>query len=136
VVAVGRLIPIKGFDLLIDAVGDRADVVIIGAGSEHDRLCTRARHRSVALRLPGTVPRSDLPAWLAAADVYVQPSRRLDSGRTEGVPLAALEALAVGAPVIAARSGGLAELGARASYFEAGDVGSLRAALSLALPLG
>jgi glycosyltransferase involved in cell wall biosynthesis len=136
VVAVGRLIPIKGFDLLIDAVGDRAEVVVIGAGSEHDRLRARARQRSVALRLPGVVPRSDLPAWLAAADVYVQPSRRLGSGRTEGVPLATLEALAVGAPVIVARSGGLAELGTQASYFQAGDVASLRAALSLALPAG
>ena len=136
VVAVGRLIPIKGFDLLIDAVGDLAEVVIIGAGSEDERLRARARRRSVALRLPGALPRSDLRAWLAAGDVYVQPSRRLRSGRSEGVPLAALEALAVGALVVAARSGGLAELGDQAVLFEPGDVASLRAALVRVLQPG
>jgi len=133
VVAVGRLIPIKGFDVLIDAVGDLAQVAIIGAGSEHERLRARARQRRVALRLPGFVPRAELAGWLAAGDVYVQPSRRLESGRTEGVPMAALEALAIGVPVIAARSGGLAELDGSVSWFEPGDVASLRAALLVAL---
>jgi glycosyltransferase involved in cell wall biosynthesis len=133
VIAVGRLIPIKGFDLLIDAVGDLAQLVLIGAGSQAEPLRARARRRSVSLRLPGYLPRSQLAGWLAAADLYVQPSRPLRSGRTEGVPLATLEALAVGVPVIAARTGGLAELGGAVSLFEAGDVGSLRRALLTAL---
>ena len=133
VVSVGRLIPIKGFDLLVDAVGDLAQLVLIGAGSQADRLRERARRRSVSLRLPGYLPRSDLADWLAAADLYVQPSRALPSGRTEGLPLATLEALAVGVPVIAARTGGLAELDGAVSFFEADDVGSLRRALLTAL---
>jgi glycosyltransferase involved in cell wall biosynthesis len=136
VVAVGRLVPIKGFDLLLDAVGDLAEVVIIGAGPEDAALRDRARSRRVALRLPGFVARTELPAWLAAGDVYVQPSRVLPSGRSEGLPQATLEALAVGLPVVVSRSGGLAELDradGRISFFEPGDAGALRKALDAAL---
>jgi glycosyltransferase involved in cell wall biosynthesis len=136
VLSVGRLVPIKGFDLLIDAVaGGIADVdlVILGAGPEEAALRARARRRGVALRLPGAVAREQVPAWLAAADLYVQPSRVLPSGRTEGLPMATLEALAVGLPAIVARSGGLAELDAgrgQISFCEPNDVASLRAALT------
>jgi glycosyltransferase involved in cell wall biosynthesis len=48
--------------------------------------------------------------WMAGADLYVQPSRPLHSGRTEGLPVATLEALAAGLPVLASATGGLAEL--------------------------
>ena len=135
VLSIGRLVPIKGFDLLIDAVADGAlavDLTILGAGPEEASLRARARRRGVALRLPGVVARDQIPAWLAAADLYVQPSRVLPSGRTEGSPMATLEALAVGLPVIASRSGGLAELDedrGRVSFFAPNDAASLRAAL-------
>lgn len=136
VLSVGRLVPIKGFDLLIDAVAGGAagavDLVILGAGPEETALRARAHRRGVGLRLPGFVPRERVPAWLAAADLYVQPSRVLPSGRTEGVPMATLEALAVGLPVIASRSGGLAELAAEGrgiSFCAPNDIASLRASL-------
>ena len=137
VLSVGRLVPIKGFDLLIDAVADGLPgagvaVVILGAGPEEASLRAHALRRGVALRLPGLVPRDQIPEWLAAADLYVQPSRVLPSGRTEGLPMATLEALAVGLPVIVSRSGGLAELdgrGGRVSFFAPNDVTSLRTAL-------
>jgi len=135
VLSVGRLVPIKGFDLLIDAVADGApetDLAILGAGPQEAALRSHARQRGVRLRLPGFVPRHQVPAWLAAADLYVQPSRVLPSGRTEGLPVATLEALAVGLPVIASRSGGLVELAAnpgRVSFCAPNDLASLRAAL-------
>src|SRR5207253_1330509 len=66
VVAVGRLIPIKGFDLLVDAVGDLARLVVIGAGPEAPPLRARARRRGVSLDLPGFLPRAQLATWLAA----------------------------------------------------------------------
>jgi glycosyltransferase involved in cell wall biosynthesis len=139
VIAVGRLVPIKGFDLLIDACASLADLVIIGDGPERDKLRARARRRGVSLRLPGFLPRSEVPLWLSAADIYAQPSRRAASGRTEGLPVAALEAVAVGLPVVASRSGGLAELAERArgvTLFPPGDVPSLRRALSSRLAGG
>jgi len=148
-IAVGRLVPIKGLDLLVDACAPDAagqdaavppvDLVVLGDGPERRSLQVRAERRRVSLRLPGAVPRADVPLWLAAADVFVQPSRVLPSGRTEGLPMATLEALAMGVPVVAARSGGLAELAARRpeiALCAAGDVRSLRQALraKLALP--
>jgi glycosyltransferase involved in cell wall biosynthesis len=153
VMSTGRLVPIKGYDLLLDAVGSIVipplpqaseidvdpkvvEVVILGAGPEREALRARARRHNVSLRLPGAIPRDQVALWLAAADLYVQPSRALPSGRTEGLPVATLEALAVGLPVIAARSGGLGELGphdGRVSFFEPGDANSLRQVLSSAL---
>jgi hypothetical protein len=139
-ISVGRLVPIKGHDLLVRAcalqrAGERVDAVVLGDGPERDRLRALADRLGVSLSLPGRVPRHEVAAHLRAADVYVQPSRVLANGRTEGLPLATLEALAVGLPVIAGRSGGLAELdglpnlGGRVTTFEAGDAFALAGAL-------
>jgi teichuronic acid biosynthesis glycosyltransferase TuaC len=119
VLAVGRLVPIKGFDLLVRAVGrlptaGRPGVVLVGEGPERPRLAALAAARDVALRLPGALPPGEVAAWMAAADAYAQPSRTLASGRTEGTPLATREALAVGLPIVAAAIGGLRELAAGA----------------------
>jgi glycosyltransferase involved in cell wall biosynthesis len=49
-------------------------------------------------------------AALARAHVVVLPSRRMPDGRTEGLPHAAIEALAAGRPLLAPREGALADL--------------------------
>jgi glycosyltransferase involved in cell wall biosynthesis len=114
--SVGRLVPIKGFDVLVRAAALAADggaaptVVILGDGPERQRLAALAGRLGVPLRLPGFVQRQDVPRWMTAADLYVQPSRRLASGRTEGLPVATLEALSLGVPVVASATGGLSEL--------------------------
>jgi glycosyltransferase involved in cell wall biosynthesis len=46
------------------------------------------------------VPRAEVADWLRAADLFVHPSGRLANGRTEGAPIAAREAQAVGIPVV------------------------------------
>jgi hypothetical protein len=128
VLSVGRLVPIKGFDLLLHAcarAGAR-DVTVLGDGPERGRLRALAARLGLSLRLPGVVPRPEVAAWMRAAEVYVQPSRAL-AMRTEGTPVATLEAIAVGIPVIASDSGGLAELGI--PLFPAGDIGALAAKL-------
>jgi glycosyltransferase involved in cell wall biosynthesis len=120
VIAVGRLVPIKGFHRLIDACAEAAPAVggrdqsltaiIVGDGPERGALAAAAHAAGVRLALPGWVPRSTLARWLHAADVYTQPSLVMRSGRREGLPVAALEALAVGLPVIASDEPGLREL--------------------------
>jgi glycosyltransferase involved in cell wall biosynthesis len=111
VLAVGRLVPIKGHDRLLRACariqarrGTAAvgglEVVILGDGPERSRLGRLAGALGVRLRLPGFVPRAEVGRWLRASDVYVQPSIRLANGRGEGAPLATAEAQAVGIPVL------------------------------------
>lgn len=110
--AVGRLVPIKGHAGLLRAcarlragappAAPRPEVVILGDGPERPRLARLAAELEVPLRLPGFVGRDEVGRWLRAADVFVQPSVRLANGRTEGAPLAVAEARAVGTPVVVA----------------------------------
>jgi glycosyltransferase involved in cell wall biosynthesis len=111
VLAVGRLVPIKGHDRLLHACARFAaardgaaplEVVILGDGPERARLVQLAGRLGVRLRLPGFVPRADVARWLRACDLYVQPSIRLANGRGEGAPVATAEARAVGIPVLVA----------------------------------
>ena len=107
--AVGRLVPIKGHAALLRscallrrsrAAAGRPEVVILGDGPERQRLRDLAAALEVPLRLPGFVPRDEVARWLRAADLFVQPSIRLPSGRSEGAPVAVAEARAVGTPVV------------------------------------
>lgn len=134
-VSLGRLVPIKGHASVIDAIAGLDDVryVIGGAGPESENLEVRARATGVDLRLLGALDSVGKAQLFAAADVFVHPSLVLEGGRTEGVPVALMEALAEGLPTIATRAGGIA------SYFKAdseqlrlvppGDVAALREAI-------
>lgn len=115
VLGVGRLVPVKGFDVLIRAIARlprarRPQLVLVGEGPEREALRERAARVGISLRLPGAVARASVADWMTAADVYVQPSVRLPGGRAEGMPVAVREALAVGVPVIASSVGGMVEL--------------------------
>jgi hypothetical protein len=110
VLAVGRLVPIKGHAALLHACARararssavrKPEVVILGDGPERARLARLAAALEVPLRLAGAVPRAEVADWLRAADLFAHPSIRLPSGRTEGAPIAAREARAVGIPVVA-----------------------------------
>jgi glycosyltransferase involved in cell wall biosynthesis len=108
VLAVGRLAAQKGFGTLLDAAGRLRDripqplVVIAGAGPLHAELGRRIDAERLPLRLLGQ--RDDIPALLAAADVFVLPSQ------WEGQPLVLQEALRAGAPIVATRTGGIPDL--------------------------
>jgi glycosyltransferase involved in cell wall biosynthesis len=109
-VAVGNIRRVKGHDLLVDAMHSvrrefpDARVAIVGkdleSGALH-RQIERARLTEV-IHLAGHV--DDPTAWLAAADLVVQPSR------SEGLPRVPLEAMALRRPVLATRVGGIPEL--------------------------
>jgi glycosyltransferase involved in cell wall biosynthesis len=114
-VGAGRLVPIKGYDVLLAALARippaaRPDLVLAGAGPEKDRLARQAAAAGVRLQLPGLLAQQALADLMTAADLFVHPCRTLPSGRSEGMPLVVREALACGLPVVASASGGLREL--------------------------
>jgi glycosyltransferase involved in cell wall biosynthesis len=108
--AIAVLRPEKALDVLVEAAAllarefPRLRVLIAGGGPEETRLRSLVRDRD----LGGTVSllglRSDVPDVLAALDVVVLSSDR------EGTPLALMEAMGAGKPIVATRVGGVPDL--------------------------
>lgn len=144
VLFLGRLVPIKGARVLIDAAArlPRAcgpvRVVVAGDGPERASLADRIQGLAAGdhcrIEMVGEVRGPARDRLLASADVLVLPSRPVAGGRSEGAPVTALEAMAAGVPVIASRTGGLAELPASvATLVPAGDPEALADALARCL---
>lgn len=123
---IGRLVPIKGVDGLLRACASASvpTLKIAGAGPERTRLGRLASDLRVSPQFLGRVSGATRQEFYAGCDVMVFPSRRMPGGRTEGLPVALLEAMACGRVVIAADTGGIPEIvvHARTGYlFEAND---------------
>lgn len=112
VVTVGRLTPFKRLDLLVDAMaaikarGRTVRLTIVGDGTERAALEQRARDRGIAETtvFVGSVPPDQVAAKIAHADLFAFPAEN------EGLGLAAAEALMLGIPVVAVRSGGVPDI--------------------------
>lgn len=133
---VGRLSSEKGPDIALDAFARVAHpdacLALIGAGREEDALRARANALHVAdrVRWLGAVP--DAGKLFSAFDAF------LLSSRTEGTPMALLEAMAAGVPVVATRVGGVPDIvdDAVAALIESEDVAGIASALDQALGAG
>ena len=105
---VGRLSREKGPDLLIDALTHLRDVpirvVVFGDGPQGPALLEQARASGVAKRIDwrGAIPGA--ARLLRAFDAFVL------SSRTEGTPIALLEAMAAGVPAVATHVGGVPDV--------------------------
>jgi len=137
VLGVSRLVPRKGFDVVIDAVaaldasGAGVQLAIAGAGRDRRRLERRAKGRAQFL---GRVADADLPALYACADVFAMCCRDRWGGReAEGFGIVFLEAAACGLPAVAGSSGGSHEAvadGETGFVVAPRDVGAARAAIA------
>jgi len=99
VIATGRLVPYKGFDVLIEALRDLdATAIIVGEGMLRRDLLRLAQQRGVAERLilAGMLSRDDLKVYLHAAQLYAFPS----IGAAEAFGIVQIEAMAVGLPIV------------------------------------
>jgi glycosyltransferase involved in cell wall biosynthesis len=101
--------PEKGHDVAVDAFREirrrvpRAHLLVVGDGEQRGLVQAAADELGEgAIRLLGE--RMDVMRILDASDVFVQPSR------AEGLPMALIEAIAAGLPVVATAVGGVPEL--------------------------
>ena len=137
VLGVSRLVPRKGFDVVIDAVaglvasGIDVQLAIAGAGRDRRRLERRAKGR---VHFLGRVADADLPALYACGDVFAMCCRDRWRGReAEGFGIVFLEAAACGVPAVAGSSGGSHEAvadGETGFVVAPHDVGAARDAIA------
>jgi glycosyltransferase involved in cell wall biosynthesis len=115
IVAIGNLYPVKGHAVLVRALGELEQqggtppwrLAIAGRGEEEAPLRSLADDAGIAPRVHLLGFRSDAPDILAAGDIFVMPSL------SEGLPLALVEAMATGLPIVASDVGGIPEVVAR-----------------------
>lgn len=116
--AVGRLDEIKGFDVLLDACARLRDAgvafscEIVGEGelrrSLEDRVASLRLEGCVAL--PGAMAQEEVRARLYRASVFVMPSVVAADGNMDGIPVALMEAMAAGLPVVSTTVSGIPEI--------------------------
>jgi glycogen(starch) synthase len=135
VLGVGRLVPQKGFDVLLEALGAdelaQLNLVLAGEGFERDRLRTRASALGIGsrVRFLGAVDRARLARLLCGARVFALPSRREPFG------IALLEAMAAGVPAVATDAGGVPQFardGDNALLVQPDDAKALTSAIARA----
>ena len=107
--AAGRLVPEKGFDLLLEAVASLPglwQLQIAGDGPERRALARFAREAGIADRVhfEGAIPSTQMPAFLRQLDALVLPSRTLPNWK-EQFGRVLVEAMASGVAVVASDSG-------------------------------
>ncbi len=114
VLTVSRLVRRKGIDTVLAAWGavrkrfPEATYVVVGDGSDRERLETLARPHGDSVRFVGSVDEAGLARWYHACDLFVMPARS-EPPDVEGFGLVFLEAGACSKPVIGARAGGVVD---------------------------
>ncbi len=115
IVSVGRLVPRKGQDHLIEALPiirkaiPNVHLLLVGEGSYRKSLEKLAQKHGVTelVTFVGRVPYAQLPDYFRCGDIFAMPSRSRFAGlEVEGLGIVYLEASGCGLPVIAGSSGG------------------------------
>ncbi|HKB10017.1 MAG TPA: glycosyltransferase, partial [Vicinamibacterales bacterium] len=131
--AVGRLVAKKGFDVLLDAVGALSGpwrLRLVGDGPERERLERQVRALGLEDRVTfcGPLTHEALPIEYQHADIVVVPSVRDPSGDRDGLPNVVLEAMAAGAAVVGTDAGAIGSAirdGSTGLLVPGGDAGAL-----------
>ncbi len=132
----------KGHPVLFRAIAhsgpvSRIELDLVGGG-DREPLERLAAELGIAgrVRFHGSLPEDEVARLLSESDLFVLPSRVGRDGQMEGIPVALMEALACGLPVVASRLSGIPELveDGKWGYLAApGDPASLNEALDRAV---
>lgn len=137
ILSVGRLVEKKGFQdammaaLQLNAAGRAFEWRIVGAGPLEEELLEASIElvRSGKVEWLGAMPSQAVLDLLTSwADLFVLPCRMATDGDSDGIPVALMEAMAAGVPVISSRVAGIPELissGVTGYLIEPGDVQQL-----------
>ncbi len=118
VLAVGRLVEKKGFSDLVQAArllrdrGVTCTVRILGDGPLRSELeaAVRRDNLNATVELLGSQPHEKVRRMLEQADVFVLPCVVASTGDRDGIPVALMEAMALGVPVVSTTVSGIPEL--------------------------
>src|SRR5690606_634587 len=111
IVMVANLVPVKGVEVLLRAVEQlpslnlRVSIVGKKDNAYGNAMETLAKQLGVAGRVQFLGKQPDVRPFIAAADLYVIPT--LDEGRKEGMPMALVEAMSMGVPVLGSTISGI-----------------------------
>ena len=119
-ISVGRLVEKKGHEYTVRALARcrqrHPDIDmklrIVGGGPLMDKLQDMIADLGLegSVQLSCSLPREDIKGRLLSADAFVLPSVTAENGDMEGFPVAILEAMAAGLPVLTTRHGGIPEI--------------------------
>lgn len=115
VLAVGRLVYKKGFDVLLSAwknvINDFPDTKLLigGEGPLKPQLESQAKELGIdsSVIFTGRIDWRDMPSYLASADIFVLPSVKDKFGNMDGLPTVLLEAMSCGTTCVASDIGGV-----------------------------
>jgi glycosyltransferase involved in cell wall biosynthesis len=138
---VGRLVEKKGPSLLLEALaklrngGTTLVADIVGTGPLLESLTRRSRELGLAttVQLHGAQPQEKVRELLYRATVFVLPCVVSSTGDQDGIPVALMEAMAAGVPVLSTRVSGIPELietGVSGLLVDPGDSSELASALA------
>ncbi|WP_337027011.1 glycosyltransferase [Pantoea eucalypti] len=118
IVSVARLTEKKGLDVAVKASailkqrGGQFQYTIIGNGDQDEMMrdfIARERMED-CVSMPGFKPQEEIRRALSEADIFLLPSKTAADGDMEGIPVALMEAMAVGLPVVSTFHSGIPEL--------------------------
>lgn len=115
---VGRLVEKKGLRYLLDALPGVLKTIpdvhltVVGFGPDEGVLKRRVKALGIAssVHFVGAAPQAELPSYYRRAALFVAPFIQAESGDQEGLPVALMEAVACGCPVVAGDVAGIDDL--------------------------
>ncbi|MFD1806048.1 glycosyltransferase family 4 protein [Pasteurella oralis] len=118
ILAVGRLVPKKGFSVLLDALAilkqRNIDMqcTLVGDGTLREQLQAQidALNISDIVQMVGPMPQPEIIKFMRSANMMIAPSVISEDGDRDGLPTVLLESMALGTPVISTHVAGIPEL--------------------------